>query len=144
MSFCLNTCRTGSFIESNDVSSLNQGWRFPPQLQNYKYRDNRLGHRRALLIGINYLGQTENFKELKGAINDAKRVQDFLVQNYGYQSNDIVVLTDDSPNPLNWPTKANIENEMQRLVTNSVPGDSLFFHFSGMSANPIIAFYSKV
>ncbi|KAF8896346.1 peptidase C14 [Infundibulicybe gibba] len=83
------------------------------------------GKKRALCIGINYVGQRG---ELRGCINDAQNIQRFLCTNYGYKKEDIVMLTDDATNPRQLPTKANILSAMQWLVNGAAPNDSLFFH----------------
>ena len=44
---------------------------------------------------------------------------------------DIILLTDDQASQDAWPTKANMTRQMQRLVHDARPGDSLIFHFSG-------------
>ncbi|KAJ7912081.1 peptidase C14, caspase domain-containing protein [Mycena leptocephala] len=86
------------------------------------------GRRRALCIGINYRGQSH---ELRGCINDAKHVFNFLVRRGGYKAEDIVVLTDDSPYPRSQPTRKNIIDAMHWLVRDARPHDALFFHYSG-------------
>ncbi|KAI0671650.1 caspase domain-containing protein, partial [Trametes maxima] len=89
------------------------------------------GKKKALCIGINYFGQSA---ELKGCINDARNVVQFLkgeFQLWGYREDDIVVLTDDATNPRQVPTKDNILAAMQWLVRDAQPNDSLFFHYSG-------------
>lgn len=43
----------------------------------------------------------------------------------------MVVLTDDQPNPLSRPTRANIIRACHWLVEGARPNDSLFLHFSG-------------
>ncbi|KAL6299513.1 caspase domain-containing protein [Sparassis latifolia] len=86
------------------------------------------GKRKALCIGINYIGQSA---ELKGCINDAHNVRRFLCEDYGYQDADIVMLTDDSSNPRSIPTKENMIEAMQWLISNAQPHDALFFHYSG-------------
>ncbi|KZT42184.1 peptidase C14 [Sistotremastrum suecicum HHB10207 ss-3] len=86
------------------------------------------GRKKALCIGINYIG-TDN--ELNGCINDARNVHNFLCQFFGYKEDDIVVLTDDSSNPVGLPTRDNIMRAMQWLVRDARPDDSLFFHYSG-------------
>ncbi|KAJ6529206.1 caspase domain-containing protein [Mycena capillaripes] len=86
------------------------------------------GRRRALCIGINYHGQKH---ELRGCINDAKHVFNFLVRRAGYKAEDIVVLTDDSPYPRSQPTRKNIIEAMKWLVRDAHPHDALFFHYSG-------------
>ena len=66
-----------------------------------------LGRRKALLIGINYTGTRA---QLRGCINDAKRMQQLLRGLYGFGggSTDMVVLTDDNPDPIYKPTRNNI------------------------------------
>ncbi|EIN07797.1 peptidase C14 [Punctularia strigosozonata HHB-11173 SS5] len=86
------------------------------------------GRKRALAIGINYVGQNG---ELKGCINDANNMVNFLCSSYGYNRDDIVMLTDDAQNARQIPTKENIFQAMQWLVRDAQPNDSLFFHYSG-------------
>ena len=80
------------------------------------------------MIGINYLG-TKN--ELKGSINNVRRLAPFLNQRYGFSYDDMVILTDDQQNPISRPTRANIIRAMKWLVSGAKANDSLFFHFSG-------------
>ncbi|KIR35949.1 metacaspase-1 [Cryptococcus deuterogattii MMRL2647] len=86
------------------------------------------GKKKALCIGINYIGSSS---ALAGCINDAHNVQKFLIERYGYKSEDIVMLTDDARNSRQIPTRANILAAMQWLVQGAQPNDSLFFHYSG-------------
>ncbi|KAH6633851.1 peptidase C14, caspase domain-containing protein, partial [Chaetomium sp. MPI-SDFR-AT-0129] len=86
------------------------------------------GRRRALLIGINYFGQTG---ELRGCINDVKNLSRFLMEHHGYRREDMVTLTDDQADPVMHPTKANIIRAMQWLVNGAQPNDALFLHYSG-------------
>ncbi|KAJ8689715.1 hypothetical protein PTI98_012589 [Pleurotus ostreatus] len=61
------------------------------------YRYSRCtGRKKAVCIGINYIGSSN---ELKGCINDAWRVRDFLVDSHGFKAQDILMLTDDAPDP---------------------------------------------
>lgn len=85
------------------------------------------GRRRALCIGINYRGQ-EN--ELRGCINDAKNVRNFLMRN-NYRSSEITILTEDTNDPRMLPTRHNILGAMRWLVHGAKAHDSLFFHYSG-------------
>ncbi|KOS21168.1 Metacaspase-1A [Escovopsis weberi] len=89
---------------------------------------NCTGKRKALLIGVNYLG-TKN--ELKGCINDVHNVSSFLSERYGYKREDMVILTDDQQNPVSHPTRANILRAFGWLVNGAEPNDSLFLHYSG-------------
>ena len=97
--------------------------------QNYAFQySNCSGRRKALLIGINYFGQRG---QLRGCINDVKNMSAFLNENFGYQRDDMVILTDDQQNPMSQPTKQNILRAMHWLVKDARPNDSLFFHYSG-------------
>ncbi|RAL01844.1 caspase family protein [Aspergillus ibericus CBS 121593] len=96
---------------------------------NYRFQySNCTGRRKALLIGINYIGQPN---QLRGCINDVTNMSTFLNQKYGYRREDMVILTDDQTNPMSIPNKANILRAMQWLVKDAQPNDSLFIHFSG-------------
>lgn len=86
------------------------------------------GRRKALLIGINYIGSQN---QLRGCINDAQNMYNFLTQRYGYKPEDIVILTDDNRELIKVPTRANMIRAMQWLVKDARPNDALFFHYSG-------------
>lgn len=79
-------------------------------------------NKKALLIGINYVG-TSN--ELNGCINDINCIKERISKN-GFDN--ITVLTDDTSIK---PTKKNILNAFTNLLTNSQEGDLLFFAYSG-------------
>ena len=79
--------------------------------------------RRALLIGINYLGTSS---QLSGCINDINNVRSYLYNTRNYNS--FIVLTDVSTSK---PTKANILQAFNVLLTNVKAGDELWFHYSG-------------
>jgi hypothetical protein len=78
--------------------------------------------KKALLIGINYIG-TKN--ELLGCINDVNAVKE-RITNQGFTCvNTITDLTTKKP------TKSNILTEFKKLLVNSQTGDLLFFMYSG-------------
>lgn len=83
------------------------------------------GRRKALLIGINYVGQRA---QLKGCVNDVKNMQRLLTEVYRWDPRCIRTLTDDQA------THRNIMAEMQRLVEGARPHDAFIFHFSGHGA----------
>jgi len=85
------------------------------------------GKKKALLIGINYIGQAE---ALQGCIEDVHRMKGFL-SGHGYREEDMVVLTDNSSHPRQQPTRQNMIDAMHWLVRDARPNDSLFFHYSG-------------
>ncbi|KAF4393480.1 hypothetical protein F8388_023284 [Cannabis sativa] len=83
--------------------------------------------KKALLIGCNYPGTKA---ELRGCINDVKRMYTCLIDRYGFSEDDITVLidTDDS---YTQPTGKNIRAALSRLIRSGSPGDFLFVHYSG-------------
>lgn len=87
----------------------------------------RRGTNRALLVGINYYGQNG---ELSGCINDVKNVKKYLVEHQGYEEQHILCLLDDGSTP-HFPTRQKIIRALQQLVAQSVPGDAVYFHYSG-------------
>ncbi|RXW17553.1 hypothetical protein EST38_g8300 [Candolleomyces aberdarensis] len=86
------------------------------------------GKKKALLIGINYFGTTG---ELRGCINDVENLLTFIEEQWDYHDADVRVLRDDSEDPDDQPTKANILAAMEWLVEDAQPNDALFLHYSG-------------
>lgn len=84
------------------------------------------GTKRALLIGINYEGQQNC---LSGCHNDVKNIQQYLERVHDFQESDMLVLMDDGMH--HAPTRKNILEAFDRLVTYSRPGDVVFVHYSG-------------
>ncbi|XVF80672.1 hypothetical protein PTKIN_Ptkin15bG0093300 [Pterospermum kingtungense] len=83
--------------------------------------------KKAVLIGCNYPATKA---ELKGCINDVKRMYKCLIERYGFSEEDIKVLidTDDS---YTQPTGKNIRRALSDLIRSAEPGDFLFVHYSG-------------
>lgn len=84
--------------------------------------------KKAVLIGINYKGQEG---QLNGCINDVNQISTFLVDNCGYNRNNIRLLTEEQTI---IPTRSNIETQIKWLVSNIMQGDTLFFYYSGHGA----------
>ena len=85
-----------------------------------------VGNKRALLIGINYVGQKG---ALKACHNDVRNMRDFLRDVHGFQERDMLLLMDDGEHKM--PTKKNIETGFRILTSRSKPGDVVFVMFSG-------------
>ncbi|RZC50377.1 hypothetical protein C5167_018813 [Papaver somniferum] len=83
--------------------------------------------KRAVLVGCNYQGTKA---ELKGCINDVKRMYQSLVDKYGFAEEDITVLIDTDDSYIQ-PTGKNIRKAITDLIRSGEPGDVLFFHYSG-------------
>lgn len=90
------------------------------------------GKRKALIVGINYPGTKA---ELRGCVNDAIHMNEFLIQQ-GFPRDNIMILTDSS-NSKKLPTKNNLLQGMRWLAQGAEPGDVLFFHFSGHGGQEI-------
>ncbi|KAG1814232.1 caspase domain-containing protein [Suillus subaureus] len=88
----------------------------------------RTRKKKALCIGINYKSQD---RELRGCVNDAWNMAEFLKSSWTYAKEDIMVLTDEPYNLKYMPTKRNILSALRWLVKDAQPGDCLFFHYSG-------------
>ena len=85
--------------------------------------------RRALLIGINYIGTGS---QLNGCINDVINIKNFLKTEFGLLDSDIRLMTDDASTPDNLkPTKANIIEGFKWLTTGVKADAKLFIHYSG-------------
>lgn len=85
------------------------------------------GRRRALLIGVSYVGTPA---ELRHSIADVTRVREVL-ERVGFSPEDTLCLTDNQADPTYLPTHRNIIAGMRWLVHGAAPGDAFFFHFSG-------------
>lgn len=91
--------------------------------------------KKALLIGINYIG-TQN--ELRGCINDAINMKNFIKSEYGFTDDEIILMTEVSENPERIPTKKNVLKAFEWLtkgesvVVGELPqAERLFLHYSG-------------
>ena len=84
--------------------------------------------KRALLIGINYIG-TEN--ELGGCMNDIDNVAAYLQGVRGYSPGSFIVLSDATARK---PTRANILSAFKELLQGVRAGDELWLHYSGHGA----------
>jgi len=88
--------------------------------------DDFSGTCRAVMIGINYVGQNG---ELSGCHNDANNMMEYLMNEHGFESENITILMDDGEH--DDPTRENILSAFQNLVNQSESGDACFVHYSG-------------
>ena len=87
---------------------------------------NSNGNYKALLIGINYVGQQG---ELRGCHNDVESMKGYLLDS-GYPEDAMRVVCDDGNCEME-PTHDNIIESFRWLTNGARAGDSLFFHYSG-------------
>lgn len=84
------------------------------------------GTKRAVLIGINYVGQNG---ELSGCHNDVLNISKYLQGCLGFQQSNTTVLMDDGMH--DEPTYRNIMGAFESIVRDSQPGDTVWIHYSG-------------
>jgi hypothetical protein len=87
----------------------------------------RSGKRRAMLVGINYIGQPSGV--LKACHNDVDNMKDYLMNAQGFREEEMLILKDDGVCMV--PTKQNIMDGFVRLTQYSQPGDVVIVSFSG-------------
>lgn len=90
---------------------------------------NTSNNKAALVIGINYTGHSSG--ELRGCINDTKKIINFLKTRCGFIDEDIILLTDETENK---PTRENIINGFNKLVEKSSNCKELWLSYSGHGA----------
>lgn len=82
------------------------------------------GVHRALFIGINEY-ESDAISDLRGALNDVELIRSVLETRYGFQRENVSVLTDRDA------TRAGILAALEKLVGESGPEDFVYIHFSG-------------
>lgn len=94
-----------------------------------KGKDKKGPVKRALLIGINYVGTNA---ELNGCWNDANDMYSYLL-SHGYKPRDMIKMTDERHNKKTslLPTRDNILNNLKSMVDLTETDDTLFLHISG-------------
>ncbi|KFK42338.1 hypothetical protein AALP_AA2G243400 [Arabis alpina] len=83
--------------------------------------------KKAVLIGINYPGTKA---ELRGCVNDVRRVHKCLVDRFGFLERNITELIDTDKSKTQ-PTGKNIRQALSDLVGSAKSGDVLVVHYSG-------------
>jgi len=89
--------------------------------------DEATGTRRAVMIGINYVGDSPG--ELSGCHNDVLNMKKYIMDVHGFEEDNIVVLMDDGEHE--EPMKENIINAYKTVIASSESGDAIFLHYSG-------------
>lgn len=89
--------------------------------------DTATGTRRAVMIGINYVGDDPG--ELSGCWNDVLNMKKYIMDVHGFEEENIVILMDDGENI--EPNAENIINAYKQVVSESEDGDAVFLHYSG-------------
>lgn len=85
--------------------------------------------KRALLIGCNYTATPQN--QLRGCIDDVLNIGNMLIDAYGYEKSNIVLLRDDNFPLSKLPTKANIISALSAIIAITKEDDEAWIHYSG-------------
>lgn len=96
----------------------------------------RGGTKRAVLIGINYVGQQG---ELSGCHNDVHNITKYLKGAMGFHSSNMRVLMDDGRHE--EPNRHNITRAFEWVVRESRPGDTVWIHYSGHGGRLPVRFF---
>jgi len=95
-----------------------------------KDNSNMACHRRALVIGINYVNDPAN--TLAGCCNDARTMKNILIDQYEYTRDEMTFLVDDGDEDSDGePNRENIVNGMNWLLENADDGCHLFLMYAG-------------
>lgn len=84
------------------------------------------GTKRAVMIGINYVGQNG---ELSGCHNDVLNMKEYIMDVHGFEDRNITILMDDGIHQS--PTRRNILAAYNQIVAQSKAGDVVYCHYSG-------------
>jgi hypothetical protein len=98
--------------------------RYTPNSGSYKVSDQT----RARLQAIHGTPSRSKLDSLEGAFNDAQAMKEMLVQKFGFDERNVIVL----PNAQQPATADNILNLLQSfLIDQAKPGDISFFYYAG-------------
>ncbi|CAJ1963475.1 unnamed protein product [Sphenostylis stenocarpa] len=127
-----STKQRGSFKrdhQQNDYNNNTNGTsprRLSPSSTSFSF--STPGHKRAVLCGVTYRKRT--FK-LEGTINDVNTMINLLRDKFKFPNECIRVLTEEEQDPNLIPTKKNIMDSLNWLVSDCQSEGSLVFYFSG-------------
>jgi hypothetical protein len=89
--------------------------------------------KKAVLIGCNYPNTPY---QLYGCINDVMTMNNILKRCFGYNDNEIIMLTDALPKSSNlYPSKNNIMNVLRNVFLST--NEKIYVHYSGHGSNVI-------
>jgi hypothetical protein len=129
---CCNRCKNRSTSHNGScekvpfISNIITNPIIPPVIPNPITPSKNL--KKALLIGINYINDPRN--TLYGCINDVINIQAKL-RTANPECKEYRILRDDARDPLLKPTRKNIIDGINWLVTDLKSNESIFFHYSG-------------
>jgi hypothetical protein len=83
--------------------------------------------KKALFIGIDYFSTPQS--RLNGCIDDIVNVRNFLIDAYGYELSNMVLLRDDNLEMM--PTRKNILDSITKIVKDSSECSEIWLHYSG-------------
>lgn len=106
------------------ISSLANSNRLAASIKNYRQTLAQSTNRKlALLVGVN---RYPHHEDLAGCITDVELQRELLIHRFGFNSDDIITLSD------RQATRENIETAfVEHLSEQAKPDDVVVFHFSG-------------
>jgi len=84
--------------------------------------------KKAFLVGINDYASAP----LNGCVNDCLLMYKILSEKFGFNNNDIDIITD------RQCTKSNIISGLKKLISNTTSGDTILFHYSGHGSQVVV------
>jgi len=85
--------------------------------------------KKALLIGIDYVNDKESY--IGGCVQDVLDVEKMLIDDLGYEKENIVMLRDDVDDVEMHPTATNIMRQLLSVIHGSDGVDEFWLHYSG-------------
>lgn len=90
-----------------------------------------VGNKKALLIAVRSVHK-KGFFPLQHAHEDAESLKCLLIDKFHYPETNVVLMKHDVKSPKHlWPSRANILEQIAKLVSNASANDQFFFYYSG-------------
>jgi len=90
-----------------------------------------VGNKKALLIAVRSVNNTD-FRPLKHAHEDAESLKCLLMDKFDYPEANVVLMKHDKKLPeYLWPSRANIIQQINKMVAGASANDRFFFYYSG-------------
>jgi hypothetical protein len=91
-----------------------------------------VGNKKALLIAVRSV-KKKGFLPLRHAHEDAESLKRLLISDkFNYPEANVILMKHDAEHPKHlWPSRANILEQIAKMVSNASANDQFFFYYSG-------------